>query len=256
MTRGIQKRETCPDQWRAVMFAKTHFLYVPLLMFASIGAGLSTVAHAQPASPAWKSTVMSGQPFGVAFDTLTRPVGTIRPNGLYIVTFRPGEGTWTASGPMHPDGYQSDVTYPGGTLCNPNDYVICIWGGAFEFDDKGQVLDTGRRRIGQLRRVGLRERIAAGEPFSVRLDALASNIGTIKAGEQYAVAFLPVERAWKVSGPMYPSGFQTHTDPASSALCDPAEYTLCLWGGAFRFDDQGRVRSDAHGVVGRVAMGR
>lgn len=223
-----------------------------------IGTSVSASPHLQLAPDgAWRHTITSGQVFGVTFDALTRPVGTIRPNGFYVVAFKPVSQSWTASGPMHPNGYQANVTYPAGSACNPNEFVICIWGAAFGFDDRGQILSRdGGGRIGQMRRLTVRDRVAAGQPFSVSLDALSTNIGTIKPGGQYTVTFLPVERAWTAAGPVHPSGFQTHTDAATTAQCDPAEYTLCIWGAPFRFDEQGQVRSDAHGVVGRLNIDR
>jgi hypothetical protein len=209
----------------------------------------------QMSQPSWTQRISSGDAFGVMFDNLQRPRGTIRPQGLYVVIYRPGDGSWTASGPMNPDGYQANVTYPGGGLCNPGDGVLCIWGAAFTFDDAGQVLYGGGGspiRVGRLQPLTRRDRIAAGIPFSVTFDALSTNIGTIRAGAQYQVTFRPVERAWHAAGPLHPAGFQEHTDPVASALCDPSGYALCIWGAAFRFDEQDRVMSDDSGVVGRI----
>jgi hypothetical protein len=224
-----------------------------VLTGALTSAPVRAIAHerSQPSEPSWTQRINSGDAVGVMFDNLQRPRGTIRPHGLYVVIYRSGDGSWTASGPMNPDGYQANVTYPGGSLCKPEEGVLCIWGAAFGFDDAGQVL-TGKTRVGRLQALTRRDRIAAGIPFSVTFDALSTNIGTIRAGAQYQVTFRPVERAWHAAGPVHPSGFQEHTDPAGSAVCDPAGYALCIWGAAFRFDEQGRVTRDDSGVVGRI----
>jgi hypothetical protein len=224
---------------------------VCVLTTLAAAAALNGDAQTRQSAPAWKDLIKSGSSFGVLFDALEKPHGTIRPRGLYVVTFRPGERSWRASGPMHPDGYQVDIGYPAGNLCNPDDNVLCIWGAAFEFDDQGSVL-VSTTRVGRLQQLTMRDRIMAGESFSVLLDGLTTNVGTIRAGGQYLVTFLPAQRAWKAEGQMHPSGFQSHVDPATSALCNPAEYALCIWGAAFRFDDAGQVTSDERGRVGKI----
>lgn len=201
----------------------------------------------------WKQLITSGTAVAVDFDALTGSKGTIRPNGRYRVQFRAGERVWRVSGPKHPDGYQLDVPHPADNVCIPEKYVLCVWGAAFTYNDRGDVLDA-TTRVGRLRQLSLRDRIVAGESVSVVLDALPSNIGTIKPGGQYAVSFMPIERAWKSTGPMHPQGFQTDVVvPAGSAICSPEEFAMCIWGAAFRFNDAGQLFAEGRsGPVGKV----
>ena len=201
----------------------------------------------------WKQLITSGTAVAVDFDALTGSKGTIRPNGRYRVQFRAGERVWRVSGPKHPDGYQLDVPHPADNVCIPEKYVLCVWGAAFTYNDRGDVLDA-TTRVGRLRQLSLRDRIVAGESVSVVLDALPSNIGTIKPGGQFAVSFMPIERAWKSTGPMHPQGFQTDVVvPAGSAICSPEEFAMCIWGAAFRFNDAGQLFAEGRsGPVGKV----
>ena len=138
----------------------------------------------------WRQLITSGTAVAVDFDALTGSKGTIRPYGRYRVQFRTGERVWRVSGPKHPDGYQLDVPHPAGSACVPEDYVLCIWGAAFTYNDRGDVLDV-TTRVGRLRQLALRDRIVSGESVSVVLNALPSNIGTIKPGGQDPVSFMP-----------------------------------------------------------------
>lgn len=248
------------------MSARVNHRATSLFVIAAIAATAVLNVHAQRRggtggrggpqadnAPVWKTVVGSGGSFGVLFDTLPKPIGTIRPRGLYVVSFRPRDRSWKASGPMNPDGYQVDIVYPGSAICDPANSVLCIWGAAFEFNDAGEVRQSSTGpRIGRLQPLTLRDRIMAGEVVGVLLDGLTSNIGTINGGGQYSVTFKPVERAWQASGPVFPTGFQTHVDPVTTALCDPGEYALCIWGAAFRFDEEGQVTTDQRGRVGRI----
>jgi hypothetical protein len=245
------------------MSARVNHKATTLFVITAIAATTTLNVHAQrrsgpaggphaDAAPVWKTVVGSGGSFGVLFDTLPKPIGTIRPRGLYVVSFKPSDRSWKASGPINPDGYQIDVLYPGSAICDPAESVLCIWGAAFEFNDAGEVRQSSTGpRIGRLQTLTLRDRIMAGEAVGVLLDGLTSNIGTISGGGQYSVTFKPAERAWQASGPVFPTGFQTHLGPVTTALCDPGEYALCIWGAAFRFDEEGQV-TDQRGRVGRI----
>ena len=146
-------------------------------------AGPEAKPYAGDTALPWKQLITSGAAVALDFDALTGSKGTIRPNGRYRVQFRAGERVWRVSGPKHPDGYQLDVPHPAGSICIPEQYVLCVWGAAFTYNDRGDVLD-GTTRVGRLRHLALRDRIVAGESVSVVFDALPSNIGTIKPGGQ------------------------------------------------------------------------
>jgi hypothetical protein len=85
-----------------------------------------------------------------------------------------------------------------------------------------------------------KNRMLAGQPFLVLLDGLSDHIGTIKPGAQYEVQFVPGNRAWRATGPVYPQGHQSHEDPAH-LVCEPEKGGFCIWGVAFRSDQRGQV---------------
>jgi hypothetical protein len=56
----------------------------------------------------------------------------------------------------------------------------------------------------------------------------------------------------KSPGEMFPEGVQENVVLPAEGVCDPARLALCIWGAAFRFDDEGQVFYIGTRRVGRI----
>jgi len=99
--------------------------------------------------------------------------------------------------------------------------------------------------------------LSKGYQVSVIFDKVADSpessrsLGTIKAGESYAIRYMPSSEQWQATG--YNKGTKasgTWSYPGGK----PENREFNIWGHVFRFDDAGRVFDERLGHVGHLIL--